>query len=112
VRPNPIEIQVKAPGEELLIEVIGELDMATTPMFSNVLGAVRGNHPRVVVDLSRVDFMGSSGVAAILRAREDLADSGQDLVLRLPSRPVQRVLELTGVGELLARPSPRLQPDS
>jgi anti-sigma B factor antagonist len=108
VRPLPIEIHIKFPGDELVIELVGDIDMATTPMLAHVLAAVPLGHQIVVLDLARVEFMGSSGVAAILHARDDLAAAGQDLVLRLPSRAVQRVLDLTGVADLLARPDPRL----
>jgi anti-sigma B factor antagonist len=106
---HPIDIQVEAHDEELVVSVVGDLDMATSPTLSNVLRSSPPSHGTVVLDLSRVDFMGSSGVATIIDAREDLAGRGQDLVLRLPSDPVQRVLALTGVDELLALPSPRLQ---
>jgi anti-sigma B factor antagonist len=112
MRPHPIDIRVTIPGDEIVLEVSGEIDMATAPMLASALDAAPPGHRMVVLDLSAVGFMGSCGVATILQAREVLAGRGQDLVLRLPSPPVRRVLELTGITELLEQPSSSLRRES
>ena len=50
----------------------------------------------LVVDLSGVDFMGVITVSVILKAREALRLRSRSLILRSPSAPARRVLELCG----------------
>jgi anti-anti-sigma factor len=110
VQSQPIAIEVSSPGEEIVVVVQGDVDMATVPVLERALGRTPRPQATVVLDLSQVEFMGSCGVALLLRAQQGLAERGQDLVLRQPSEPVRRVLDLTGVSDLLARPSPLLHP--
>ena len=51
----------------------------------------------VVVDLSEVTFMDSSGIAALAAARNRKAAEGDELILVRPHPNVQRVLELLGM---------------
>lgn len=86
-----------------VVRVAGEVDLATAPQLRSALEGLEGApSTRVVVDLSGVDFMDGSGVAALLAAAMSLRSQGKDLVVRHPSRPVCRVLDATRVGDRLA----------
>jgi anti-anti-sigma factor len=50
-----------------------------------------------VFDLSSLRFMDSSGIALLLRAREQVGD----VVVRNPSAVIQRIIEATGLGDTL-----------
>jgi anti-sigma B factor antagonist len=75
----------------------GELDASTAPALAEALATHRpdiaGQH--LVVDLSDIRFMDSSGLAALLDARGRLAADGGVLILRRPSRCVARLLDIT-----------------
>jgi anti-anti-sigma factor len=78
-------------------KVGGEVDANTAPALAEALATQRPDMAgeRLVVDLSDIGFMDSSGLAALLDARGRLAASGGVLILRQPSRCVVRLLEIT-----------------
>ncbi|MGH9087408.1 MAG: STAS domain-containing protein [Acidimicrobiales bacterium] len=58
--------------------------------------------PTVVVDLTELTFMDSSGTAALLAARQKVTDAGHGFVIRGASGFVRRVFDLSGLGYLLS----------
>ena len=56
---------------------------------------------RLVLDLSSVTFMDSSGIAVLLRALRQMDQLGGNLrVVGIPSQP-RRVLDAAGIGRLI-----------
>ena len=53
----------------------------------------------VVLDLSGTAFLDSSGLRAILTAHRKMAGAKGSLLLRAPSEPVTRLLEITGLTD-------------
>ncbi len=81
-----------------VIRVVGEVDLATAELVrSVVVDAIKTDPARVVFDLSGVGFMDSSGISVLLEAIK-LATSVQ---IRRPSEAVRRVIEVTGLTEVL-----------
>jgi anti-sigma B factor antagonist len=73
----------------------GELDVADA---ASVAAAVRARE--LIVDLAGLEFIDSSGLAALLLARKQAREAGGDLLLAAPQDQVLRVLaatQLTGV---------------
>jgi anti-anti-sigma factor len=66
------------------VAVVGELDVATAPTLRALLDAESVR----VVDLSGVTFIDVAGLRVLLERRH--------LVVRSPSRPVRRLIELCG----------------
>lgn len=89
------------PGLEVSVVVTGEVDMASAPALTRDLQTAIREHPaRVVLEMSGVSFLDSSGINALVRAKH-LADGfGVTLVLDSPTEACQRVLKLAGVDEL------------
>jgi len=54
---------------------------------------------RVVLDLSEVSFLGSSGLAVLVEARDQAQQGGHALRLVCSSRIVLRALEATGLRD-------------
>jgi anti-sigma B factor antagonist len=100
LRRLEIKRLVDARGVEL--RLTGELDLETTPELDQQLDELNGGHPgRLLVDLSGVEFMDSTGLAAILRAQRSAVSSGHTLSLRRATGQVQRLFDLTGMTERL-----------
>ena len=57
---------------------------------------------RVHLDLTGVDYMDSTGLRAVLVAREDVREAGGDLDIVAASSIVTRLIEITGIEDLLA----------
>ena len=55
----------------------------------------------VVLDVSELDFIDSTGLEVILRAARRAHDEGRRLIVRRPSRYVRRLLEMTAIDQSL-----------
>lgn len=82
-----------------VVSLHGELDLANADRVRDALVEVAGS--TVVVDLSDLSFLDSSGIAALLGARERILASGNGFELRGAQGMVRRVLDLTGLSDLL-----------
>ena len=88
-------------GPFRLVELAGEADV-TARQLKDVLDAEVAAGPRlVVVDLSRLTFMDSWALHAILTAGRSLRAAGGALVLAGPTGEIRRLLELTGADTLV-----------
>jgi anti-sigma B factor antagonist len=86
-----------APG----VAVRGEVDINTVAQLSEALDhAVRESSGALIVDLSDVVFLGSTGLTALVRARAQLGREDRALVVVCPPGPVRRLFELVGIVDL------------
>ncbi len=96
-----IGLQVQDRDGAAVVSVRGEVDMVTTPRLQACLQDRLASSPqRLVVDLSAVSFLGSSGLAVLVECLEDARGRGTELRLVVSSREVIRPLEATGLTEL------------
>lgn len=88
-------------GDEVVLHVTGELDPHTSPQLDEAFGeiAAHGGVRRVVLDVSGVQFIDSSGLRVLLAADDSLANAGIRLAIRAPSESVRRLLEITDLLE-------------
>ena len=85
------------------VRVEGEVDMTTAPMLLDaILCAAIGHGPcNVAVDLRNVSFMDSTGIHVLAIAHRRLVPEGCHLVVCSPSGLVRRILEITGLDDVL-----------
>jgi anti-sigma B factor antagonist len=89
-------VDTRRSGTTEVVEVRGEVDIATTPLLRAVLDTVVGRRPtRVEVDLSGTTFMDAYALTMLSAVRRRLAGRHATLVVRRPSPAVVRLLELT-----------------
>lgn len=102
-RWRPLTCRVAPRGSELWITPQGELDLATADMVGARLGEyfVAG-FPKVVLDLSRLTFMDSTGLRMIIDAHISAATEGVTFDVTPGPPAVQRIFELTGTQSLLS----------
>lgn len=81
------------------IAVAGEIDAHTAPAVAAALAAAE--QEPLVVDLSGVEFVDSSGLRVLLEAHQARQAAGNSLILSQPSPAVQRVFDVAGVDEYL-----------
>jgi anti-sigma B factor antagonist len=90
-----------------VVAVSGELDVAGAPEVRTALAlATSGRAGALVLDLSDVSFIDSTGMGTLLRADDQLAGEGVRMVVVCPPGPVQRLLAMTRLDGRLA-----LEPD-
>lgn len=79
-----------------VIEVRGELDLATAPILTEALQTAVQPGGVITLDVRGLSFIDSSGLKVLLDAARGLDGRGK-LVLRSPVDAVVRVLEISGV---------------
>lgn len=86
-----------------MIEVRGELDIATVHLLDDQVTATAADsaRPQIALELSGLGFCDCAGLAGIVRAAKLTAEAGGRLMLLRPSRPVSRCLRLTGLDRHL-----------
>lgn len=96
------QVDAKREGDTELVTIAGELDLASGPVLESALERIPTEDTRLVVlDLRRLDFMDSTGLAIIVHAHQRLAGAECELCLVRGAPQVQRLLDLTGVAERL-----------
>jgi anti-anti-sigma factor len=100
----PLRLSVQVRGPEVVVAASGELDLAGVPAVTATLAeAVTARCRRVVIDASALTFLDAAGLRALC-AKPAGRDGDLDVVLRAPSPPVRRLLELTNMCGLVERP--------
>jgi len=94
--PARLQIATDDSPERVLLSLAGELDIASAPLLERAVDDV--DRP-LVIDLAEVTFMDSTGLRALLLARQQAQNGGHELALRPGPRQVQRVFELSGTLE-------------
>jgi anti-sigma B factor antagonist len=99
----PLGIDVTPARFGAVVSIAGELDIATVPRVTAALQdepvAIAG---AVVVDLSGVTFMDSTGLAALMTLQRDVGARGGRLVIVCPEGPARLVFDVAGVADQLA----------
>ncbi|MGA9312187.1 MAG: STAS domain-containing protein [Pseudonocardiaceae bacterium] len=86
----------------LVVYVAGELDMLTGPPLQDHLDELLATRPdRLIIDLSQVSFMGSTGLSVLICTRQNAVAMGTTLQLSGTSaRAISVPLEVTGLNRL------------
>jgi anti-anti-sigma factor len=99
---QPFSVTVSKDGDRATLELRGELDMSGTDRLRIALEqAEQPPSGLLVLDLSKLDFIDSTGLEVLLRAARRAHDSGRRLIVARPSRYVRRLLEMTAIDQSL-----------
>jgi anti-anti-sigma factor len=88
-------------GTACVVVVSGEVDVATGPELRTALSTALDGARRVIVDISAVGFMDSTGLNAVVRARQKANGCGAELVVRGAAPQLVRLFEISGIEGLL-----------
>jgi anti-anti-sigma factor len=101
--PVGLVIQRSIDAGGIVLELAGELDLESAPEFERHVQELQPSNPgRLLIDLSGLKFMDSTGLAVMVRAGRSARDNDYRLLLRPGPPQVQRLFELTGVLEHFA----------
>ena len=95
---------VVEPGPVTRIVLAGDLDPSTAPALEAAVEELvaDGAVEQVVLDLGGLAFIDSSGLRVFVTARGALDGRGASLSLANPSDNTRRLLDITGLGEIIA----------
>ena len=101
--PSPtVSMQVERDDRNATVVVLaGELDLSSIPGVERQLLGQVGAKTGLVVDLTGVTFIDSSGIALLIRASHAVGEGGTFNVVTAPGSQVDRVFRLAGVAQAL-----------
>ena len=88
-------------GDRAVVRLVGEVDVAAEERWWTALDDARALSRTVEVDLSHVTFIDSSGLRLLLAALRKAEAESEDLTLVSASDAVRRLVELSGLSDLL-----------
>ena len=86
----------------VVVGLRGELDVAVAVRVVAELSVVAARERDIIVDLTGLEFIDSSGLAALARVREQARHAGGDLLLAAPQQQVLRLLTLTRLTDVFS----------
>ena len=93
---NEVIRKVERRDDAIVVHAFGEIDLQHSPGFHQALVGLCAEQPkRLIVHLSEVTFIDSSGVGSLVDIFRRMNGQGGELVLHSPSQRVRSVLEIT-----------------
>lgn len=102
--PDTLEVEARTHRRTALVELRGELDLATAPRVADVLESLAPDADgvrHVVLDLRGLTFMDARGLRELIRQNDYAHHNRHNLAIVRGREAIQRLLALTGVEELL-----------
>jgi anti-anti-sigma factor len=101
-----ITVTTRRDGDTAVVELSGELDLHSSGELTATLTRVLASSPATIgIDARGLSFADSAGLRALLLARNDAEERGVTLRLTHVSDPLDRLLEMTGLREVLGVPA-------
>ena len=99
---SPFDVTIEERGATVHVTLIGELDISTATRLEEDVRRVEAGNPAVLIlDLSRLAFMDSTGLRLLIAADIRARQAGRRLVLIRGNEMIQRVLRVTRLDERL-----------
>ena len=103
VLPNGTRIVADVIGRRTVLSVTGEVDLVSAPLLSEAIDeALSGGAVELWIDLTRLDFMDSSGLHVVHDTRHRADTLNRRLVVICPAGPVRRLLDIAGLDQHVA----------
>lgn len=99
---SPFDVTIEERGDRVHVILLGELDISNATRLEDDLRRVEAGSPELlIIDLSRLEFMDSTGLRLLIGADSRAREAGRRLVLIRGNQMVQRVLRVTRLDERL-----------
>lgn len=90
-----IEVKTRVVDDTTILSPVGEIDLSRAPSLRMHITAVQAKRPhRLIIDLTAVPYMDSSGVATLIEAMQIARRSGGKLVLCALQEKVRSIFEI------------------
>jgi anti-anti-sigma factor len=102
--PSAFEVRLRTQGRTALLELFGELDLATVGQVADAFdGLALGSNgfSHVVLDLRGLTFMDVAGIHELVRQSDDAHQNRHNLAIVRGHAPINRLMAITAVDTLL-----------
>lgn len=100
-----MEVYSKIEGDNLVFHLVGELDDHSAEITRKQIDhtITQNNFVNVVLDLSRLAFMDSTGIGVIIGRYKLLRQKGKRLLVRSPSLTVDKIFKMSGLYQIVTK---------
>ncbi len=96
-----VTVTSRADGDRTVVDVTGEIDVYTAPALREELSnLIDAEHTDLVVDLTGVSFMDSTGLGVLVGALKKVRTIGGDLRLVIDSEKILKVFRITALTQV------------
>ena len=98
-----LNVSSRSQGDHAIVIATGEIDLYTAPRLQSELAEVIANAapaPRIVVDMSGVEFCDSTGMNILLSCLRQVRERGGELELAAPRPAVMKILQVTALDSV------------
>ena len=96
------DVQTQSEGSSALVTIRGDFDLQVAARVADELAEVEATGPDLlVIDLSGLSFMDSSGMGVIAAAQARATEAGRRLLVVKPPPTVRRAFDLSRFGEMI-----------
>ena len=92
--------EISEKQDSTVVAFTGEVDLESSPVAREILLKCLESTSKVIVDLSEVTYIDSSGVASLVEALQAAKKNGSQFALAAVSEPTRRVLELARLDKV------------
>ena len=93
-----LRLTTRHDGEATIVSAQGEVDVFSAPELDTELSAlVADGHSRLVIDLSGVAFLDSTGLGVLVKALKHAREAGGWVHLVVSSGRIRKIFEITGL---------------
>jgi anti-sigma B factor antagonist len=102
VRLVELNVSSRFHDDHTIVTICGEIDLYTAPRLHSELAGLlaEGMPPRVVIDMSGVEFCDSTGMNVLLSCLRRARERGGELEIAAPKPAVRKILQVTGLDSV------------
>jgi anti-sigma B factor antagonist len=96
------DLQTETEGSSALVRIRGDLDLQVVDQVADALARIESDEPELlVIDLSSLSFMDSTGMGVIAAAHIRAVDAGRRFAIVSPHAGVKQAFERTKLNEVI-----------
>ena len=96
------DLETETEGSSALVRIRGDLDLQVVDQVTEALTRIESDAPELlVIDLSRLTFMDSSGMGAVAAAHVRSMESGRRFAIVRPPGGVRQAFDRTRLDEVI-----------
>ena len=101
LRPVNLELETDKRGDRSVVTLRGEIDVYTAPRLRQALiDLVEGGATQIVVDMSAVDFLDSTGLGVLVGGLKRVKSNDGELRLVVSQDRIMKIFDITGLAKV------------
>jgi anti-sigma B factor antagonist len=102
-RPDELQLESDTKGSETFVRATGRITASTSATLQNTLRDLVSNNKRVVLDLTAVDYIDSSGLGALVAVYTHASRTHCELEISNPKQRIRDLFSRSGLASVFAK---------